>query len=114
MSKVTKATLVALFVCGVVVGWGSFWRIAQAPGVVRASGASKPLVVVFMGDIMLDRDVARAAAARGASALFASTTDLLAGSDLRIANLEGTITTNPSIAQQNSNILRFTFDPLVA
>lgn len=69
-----------------------------------------PVVLVFAGDIMLDRNVAKWGAA-APEALFASTTELFAGADLRIINLEGTITTEPSVARRDSSILRFTFDP---
>lgn len=70
--------------------------------------------VLFVGDIMLDRNVARTIAAQGPDFLFADVQDLLADADLRVGNLEGTITSNPSIAQQNNKILRFTFDPAQA
>ncbi|HVV39370.1 MAG TPA: CapA family protein [Candidatus Paceibacterota bacterium] len=70
--------------------------------------------VLFVGDIMLDRDVAVHAQQAGDDALFAGAADLFSGYDLRIGNLEGTITTNKSIAQQDHTILRFTFDPRFA
>ena len=47
-----------------------------------------PVRVLFVGDLMLDRDVARSAEAEGVAALFASTTSaLFANADLRVANL---------------------------
>lgn len=73
-----------------------------------------PIRVMFGGDIMLDRNVARTAEAEGPAALFAGIAETFNDSDIRVANLEGTITTNPSIARQDHTILRFTFDPLLA
>jgi poly-gamma-glutamate synthesis protein (capsule biosynthesis protein) len=71
--------------------------------------------VLFAGDMMLDRNVARSAQAKGTHALFADDLRaLFAAADLRVLNLEGTITGNRSIAQQNNKILRFTFDPAAA
>jgi poly-gamma-glutamate capsule biosynthesis protein CapA/YwtB (metallophosphatase superfamily) len=69
---------------------------------------------LFVGDIMLDRNVARSAEAEGAESLFAGVKELFVQTDLRVGNLEGTITTNPSIARQDNKILRFTFDPGLA
>jgi poly-gamma-glutamate synthesis protein (capsule biosynthesis protein) len=76
--------------------------------------APESIRVMFGGDIMLDRNVARTARAEGASTLFAGIAERFNDSDIRIANLEGTITTNPSIAQRDNTILRFTFDPEMA
>ncbi len=67
--------------------------------------------VLFVGDIMLDRSVAVHAREVGDEALFKGVEQLFGGHDLLIGNLEGTLTTQPSIAQQNNSILRFTFDP---
>jgi len=67
--------------------------------------------VLFVGDIMLDRNVARTIATEGPGALFASTSALLRDADLRVGNLEGAITGTVSIAQKNNRMLRFTFDP---
>ncbi len=72
----------------------------------------RPIRVLFVGDIMLDRNVARTISTEGAEVLFASTSALLRDADLRVGNLEGSITTQASIAQQNNKILRFTFDPV--
>ncbi len=75
----------------------------------------QPVRVLFVGDLMLDRNVARAAEEGGVAALFSSSTlALFADADFRVANLEGTITENPSIARRDNKILRFTFEPWVA
>lgn len=67
--------------------------------------------LLFLGDIMLDRGVALHAEKYGKESLFSKAQQLFVGHDAIIANLEGTITTNESVARQNNGILRFTFDP---
>ncbi|MSR70747.1 CapA family protein [Candidatus Kaiserbacteria bacterium] len=74
-----------------------------------------PVRVLFVGDLMLDRNVARSAEERGALSLFSSSTRaLFADADVRVGNLEGTITNNHSIARRDNSILRFTFDPTLS
>ena len=97
-----------LLVLGIGVLAGILIFILDAP-------PEGPVRVLFVGDIMLDRNVARTAESEGAQALFAtSTCSLFADADLRVANLEGTITTSSSIARRNHFILRFTFNPTIA
>lgn len=81
--------------------------VATTSPTTAVSGAS----ILFVGDIMLDRNVAVHARAVGNDALFAGVKNLFAGHDALIGNLEGTITTHSSVAQQDHTILRFTFDP---
>lgn len=85
----------------------------QAPFWPPFMPAPAPVRVMFGGDIMLDRNVAVTAEAHGASSLFADIADAFTDSDVRVANLEGTVTTNHSIAQEDHSILRFTFDPRI-
>jgi gamma-polyglutamate biosynthesis protein CapA len=88
---------------------------AQEHALPWSEPQEEPVRVLFVGDLMLDRNVARSAEERGVASLFASSTlELFADSDFQALNLEGTITDNPSIARQNSTILRFTFDPDLA
>lgn len=82
--------------------------------VANAEHCGTGVRVLFVGDIMLDRNVARSAAAYGIPYLFASTSLLFADADVRVANLEGSVTDRPSIAQRDNTILRFTFDPAAA
>jgi poly-gamma-glutamate synthesis protein (capsule biosynthesis protein) len=82
----------------------------EVPGVISV----RPTSILFVGDIMLDRNVAVHARAAGDEALFAGVQNLFAGHDALIGNLEGAITTNSSVAQQDHSILRFTFDPRFA
>jgi AmmeMemoRadiSam system protein B len=73
-----------------------------------------PLSVLFTGDVMLDRTVALHAKANGDAALFSQVERMFLGTDATVANLEGTITTEPSVSIPDHTILRFTFDPHVA
>lgn len=93
-----------------------FWQTAAAPfaQILTPQPEAPEPTVIFMGDIMLDRNVAKYGAAHGTSTLFAGVVDYLQTADARVANLEGAITLNPSIAQVDNTILHFTFDPTFA
>ncbi len=73
-----------------------------------------PVSVLFVGDIMLDRSVAFQARDYGRNSLFKGVADLFQSADILVGNLEGPLTDNPSIAQVDREILRFTFDPSFA
>lgn len=90
------------------------WQSAQAPWGAILPPAEPDPSILFVGDIMLDRSVARHAMASSTDVLFAGVLDLFKVADARVANLEGAITTNPSIAQVDNTILHFTFDPTLA
>jgi poly-gamma-glutamate synthesis protein (capsule biosynthesis protein) len=93
----------------------ALWHSVQAPfALIPAQPRGPDPSVIFAGDIMLDRSVARHAMASSTDALFAGVLPLMAGADARVANIEGAITTNPSIAQVDNTILHFTFDPELA
>lgn len=91
-----------------------FWQDARAPFAFVEPQPDPNPSILFVGDIMLDRGVAKHAMASSTDALFAGVLDLFKTADARVANLEGSITTSPSIAQHNNGILRFTFDPTLA
>ncbi|MEK7646663.1 MAG: CapA family protein [Patescibacteria group bacterium] len=87
----------------------------EIPRVVfRSWSESESIRTVFVGDIMLDRAVAREARTRGRENVFAGVTSLFQGADAVIGNLEGTMSTRTSIAIPGSSTLRFTFDPSFA
>lgn len=115
MSRIFIARGIAaiLFVAALVC-----WQQAQAPFAhiepFTPSQVEAGPSVLFVGDIMLDRSVARHAMAASTSALFAGVLDLFATADANVANLEGAITRNPSIAQVDNTVLHFTFDPVLA
>lgn len=71
----------------------------------------EPVHLLFTGDIMLDRAVAQHAHNTGDESLINQVERMFLGVDGIVANLEGTITTNPSVSAQNHSLLRFTFDP---
>ena len=99
----------ALFIVVAVLAYS-----VSAPAQAPPRPPESPVRIIFVGDIMIDRNVARTIAAEGPGALFAGTSAFLADADLRVGNLEGTITSNSSIAQKNNHVLRFTFDPAQA
>ena len=69
--------------------------------------------VLFVGDMMFDRGVARRASEYSYEWLLTDVADLFTESDVVVGNLEGTITNESSIAQKDNSVLRFTFDPAV-
>ncbi len=70
--------------------------------------------LLFVGDMMFDREIAKHAAAHGPESLFANIERLFLGNHAVIGNLEGTITNKPSVAARDYSILHFTFNPLFA
>jgi poly-gamma-glutamate capsule biosynthesis protein CapA/YwtB (metallophosphatase superfamily) len=72
------------------------------------------LSLLFVGDIMLDRGVRIAINREGADYPFGDVASLFDGHDLVVGNLEGTFTSNASLALPGSGVLRFTFDPALA
>ncbi len=75
---------------------------------------AKPIRVLFVGDIMLDRYVAHNTAIQGREPFIKEIRSLFENNDFNVANLEGTITDSPSIAQVDHTIFRFTFDKTLA
>jgi len=80
----------------------------------RPEKSDETIKLLFVGDMMFDRGVARHADNAGMESLFRGVQGLLEGNDAVIGNLEGTITSEPSIAQKDHTILHFTFDPAYA
>ena len=93
-----------------------FFETAQAPIDFDRSKPAReqPIRVLFAGDLMLDRNVARHATASSSAILFAGVAQLFNTADISVANFEGTITNNPSLAQADHTILRFTSKPPLA
>ena len=91
------------------------FRIQPSSELFLAPPADLTVRLLFTGDMMFDRAVAAHADQYGTDSLMRGAADLLHGdNDAVIGNLEGTITTEPSIAQKNHKILHFTFDPKYA
>jgi len=130
-----RATVTLLVVTAVIVGTAGFAlrRIAQsspaagatpAPSVPRSMAASadapiaRPeppvpaepiLTMAVFGDLMLDRNVRFVVRDKGLEWIFEPSAWLYQWADATVANLEGTVTDNRSVAKPN--LLRFTFDP---
>ncbi|MCC7500460.1 CapA family protein [Candidatus Nomurabacteria bacterium] len=111
LSKQAGVAAVAL-----VAAFGLAQGTAEAPhAFISQQNATD---ILFLGDVMLDRGVARRAATTtpglGGGAMVSGMQPLVHSADVVVLNFEGTITTNPSIAQQDNTILRFTFTPELA
>ena len=80
-----------------------------------SSLASSSLTIMIGGDIMMDRTVRKTAQKNGYDSLFAGVTPLFKQADIVVANLEGPITSNPSVTLlpngKTSKDLVFTFEP---
>jgi poly-gamma-glutamate synthesis protein (capsule biosynthesis protein) len=107
----------ALIALGVVVFAAGVYAISTPQALapyIAVPFTEKGVSVLFAGDAMFDRNVAKRAEGREEGTMWgAKLLELFADTDttLRVLNLEGTITTNASIARRDSNILRFTFNP---
>jgi poly-gamma-glutamate synthesis protein (capsule biosynthesis protein) len=88
-------------------------RSHNKPVGVTSPQVAKPTQLLFVGDIMLDRDVRLAIQKNGFEYLFADIKNIFGNLDLAVGNLEGTITSKPSISLEDYSKLKFTFDPSV-
>lgn len=74
---------------------------------------NEPIRLIFGGDLMFDRQIRQAMAARGGDYLLGKLDSLLADADLVIANLEGPVTDSLSVSSgtssEESDHFRFTF-----
>ncbi len=82
------------------------------------SPAAEEIRILFLGDLMFDRTIRQAAQKNSNNFIFAKITELLMANDLVVANLEGSITDDPSISlgtePGSSKNYFFTFDPSLA
>ena len=74
----------------------------------------EPIKILFVGDMMFDRLVAKRMDTNGYDSVFKNVKELFANKDMVVGNLEGTVTDFPSISQSNYEILKFTFNPRIA
>lgn len=82
-----------------------------------SSPPNQSISILFAGDLMLDRHIRRIGETHGYDYIFEKIKPMLTDADLVVANLEGPITTNPSISINSAagtppNYI-FTFDPVV-
>ncbi|MFH1183062.1 MAG: CapA family protein [Candidatus Moraniibacteriota bacterium] len=79
---------------------------------------NKPIEILFTGDLMFDRYIRQVATKKGNDYIFSGVKNLLTGSDLVVANLEGPLTDYKSVSVNTKvdekNNLIFTFDPSLA
>lgn len=97
-----------------VLLWPGVGHTPTTPVVHENAGTGETVRILFVGDIMLDRLVAVHARREGDAVLFDGVAELLRAADIVVGNLEGSITTFPSVAERDPKILRFTFDPRFA
>ena len=89
-----------------------------APEIIGQEKEKKPIEIIFVGDLMFDRNIRQAAAKNSNDFIFEPLKDWLGENDLVVANLEGPITENQSVSVntlpggQNNYI--FTFSPSLA
>ncbi len=106
--------LAAALGVGALAGAALFVPVSRTISLPFVALSEEPVRVLFVGDIMLDRNVAATAESQGVPYLFADILELIARADVRVANLEGTVTAHPSIARENNKVFHFTFNPTVA
>lgn len=77
--------------------------------------SSRPISILFVGDIMLDRTIRKDGEAQGYKELFSCLPEMFEGHDEVVGNLEGAVTDNVSVsrdaAYEAPESFRFTFDP---
>src|SRR5437764_1013014 len=91
--------LVGLIIFSVVSILSPFFNKEQLPAAVVVAPqvqSPKPVSILMVGDIMLDRGVWWWMNKEGEDYPFKSSRDLIAGNDIVFANLEGPITHYPS------------------
>ncbi len=106
----------------IIILGGGLWYASQLPAEHRFSSPlaifksePDPLIILVVGDIMLDRNVRNKINQIGFDEFFKAVKDLLVAPDVTVGNLEGPFTTYPSkTASLVSKELVFTFDPALA
>ncbi|MEY2703921.1 MAG: hypothetical protein RLY43_2560, partial [Bacteroidota bacterium] len=81
---------------------------------VKKSVEKEPIKILFVGDMMFDRGVARHMVTHGEESILGGVNILFQDKDMVVGNLEGTITDYSSISQIDNKILKFTFSPRIA
>ncbi len=82
---------------------------------IRKVATTTSIKALFVGDMMLDRNVRNIIARKGFDYFFAGVKDVVRSADISVANLEGPFTSYESItADGKSKALQFTFDPSLA
>src|SRR3990167_1651305 len=103
-----KKTLIFLLIIAAIVVIFLYPKNNSTEPIVEKE--QKPITLLLVGDIMLDRGVRNALNREGGNYAFEGVRDLLTSADLTVGNLEGTFTDKPSVSVVDNKILRFTFD----
>lgn len=91
-----------------------FQYVRQEKSIKEKNIKNESEKILFVGDMMFDRAVKKKINNLGFESIFLDIENIFHDSDFVVGNLEGTITTNKSIAIENNEILRFTFSPDIA
>ncbi len=115
--KLLKIFLVIILVLGIFLF--SYKNIDFIPALAflentPAKKDVKPIKILFVGDMMFDRGVAKHMKEFGNDSIFEEVKILFEDKDMIVGNLEGTITDFPSISQFDNQFLKFTFAPEIA
>lgn len=86
-------------------------RVSKKTEPLKVATEEKNSTVLFMGDIMLGRNVAMQMSKNGTDYPFAKIKDTVTAASFAIANLEGPVT---KINNAPANNMRFHFDPILA
>lgn len=101
-----------IFLAGVFYFLGQKYPENRVP-ITNNSGQGEadatPIRGLFVGDIMLDRTVRTTIERNGFEYPFEDIKNIFQGQDIVVGNLEGAITSKPSVSQKDFNILKFTF-----
>ena len=114
------ASLVAIGLFGVVQKRASDRLAKEKELVAQIEGdkMSKPVKILFVGDMMFDRYIRQTAERKDSDFVFAGVAKMLSENDLVVGNLEGPITDKPSVSVGSEIGARdnyiFTFNPDVA
>ncbi len=109
----TVAFLVVFFFFLLILLVGERQALAPSyfPPPIVEQATSSTTSILILGDIMLDRDVAKRIELYGADYPFLNMKEIFGQNDLTVANLEGVFSDNESVSRENNYVLRFTFDP---
>lgn len=104
-----------IFACIIFYGFYQPYKLNLNLNNTNAVPEDSSVKILFVGDIMLDRNVRNLINKNGFDKFFSGVKNLVQSSDIAVANLEGPFTPYPSItADLKNKALQFTFDPALA
>ena len=113
-----------IFVVGILVFVGLFALVLfpqtespELPSIFAFPEAPKETTLLFVGDLMFDRHIRNSMEAYGSAHILSDVAQLLSSADLTIGNLEGPITSYPSVSTHTEvgspANMHFTFAPSI-